>query len=585
MTVAWPHARVIGSIGRSVAPARLVEQPIAGVVVTPVQTSQTGELAVIHDGKTIQSIDLATATLRSTAACTATTCPIAVPDRDANGTCAAVAKGKAIACDTNTVTEVHDQTIAVYARKPVKQLAAIDFLDHWWVGSELAIATREGLVRASPDLGKQRVLPLHVTKLLAQFDKRQVVVTADRTVLVLDDDRTRAQLPWSDNIAIGSSRVLIDGRLYALPAGQIVKRPAPPASITLAAELRDLPAVTPSGGEIPSGVDGDVCGVAIAGTELYVATDRGFAAFDLAAHAWTWRISHPVNPMTAIVASPSIVVGTMVDGVIGFRDGTMAWRRTISAGQLTVSNDSVVFGTHVLSADDGHTIAEVPGPAIAIDGLVIGVEHDRLVARLTKGGMLPVWALAIRGEIETLAPTRDGVLVTMTDHDAYLIDRSGVATAIPGFADRATVAGNLIITAGKGGPIPPDPIVPPKLPPEVYHPTDLETAPAIATPWPDSVTSAPMPASTQLTFFDLAGGLRTRNDYAVADFQIGVRVGVTPVVGVVGRTVFEIDATTGTPLRRVEVPGDGRIIPFATVVDQKPTAGMIVGRPLRLLTF
>lgn len=596
--LSWPHARVIGSFGRSVAPAPLVEEPIRGrgPLVVAREVTQLGELALVADGVNVDAIDLATGTHTWRAPCPGTpvprgeriACDRVAYDRTGKqldeapvppAACSSpVADWEAVGCDANTVTIRHDHTVAVYARRPVKPLQAISFDAMWTVGGELAIATHDGLIRASMDLAKQRVLPLHVEALLAQLGTRQVVRTAERTVLVLDDDRVRAQLPAAEHVAIGTSRVWLDGRLYRLPEVAVVKRPAPAVALTLAAELRDLPVVTEPSGEIASGLDGEVRAVALAGTELYAASEAGLAAFDLVTRTWTWKLALP--GVRALAASPGVIVALAGTDAVGIIDGKEVWRRA-GTGQVSVSYDTVVVGSAVLAAD-GTPIGTVPGPAVALDGLVIGVEHDQLVARLSRGGLLPVWALRVRGEVAAIEATRDGALVTMTDHDAYLVDRLGAVTALPGFAEQVKVAGALVIATTRGGPIPPDPIVPPKLPPEVYHPTDLETAPAIATPWPPP---PPMPASTQLTFYGLDAGLRARNDYAVDHAELGVHGGGAPVVFSTGGMVFEIDASTGTPLRRVEAPGEGRIIPFATVVDQKSVAGMIVGRPLRLSVF
>jgi hypothetical protein len=98
--------------------------------------------------------------------------------------------------------------------------------------------------------------------------------------------------------------------------------------------------------------------------------------------------------------------------------------------------------------------------------------------------------------------------------------------------------------------------------------------------------------SWQLTLYELGGGLRARNDYAlpapVGPPALRGPPG-SPLVVVYGpgqREVCVLDPRTGDPLRRVALPDDappGAV--FGTVVDGSPVAGALLASPLRVVLF
>jgi hypothetical protein len=90
--------------------------------------------------------------------------------------------------------------------------------------------------------------------------------------------------------------------------------------------------------------------------------------------------------------------------------------------------------------------------------------------------------------------------------------------------------------------------------------------------------------------FELAGGVRARDDYALASpIAVGERRGPSPFVVVYGpkpRHVLVIDPAHGDPLRRLELPLDAPDdVAFSTIVDGRPVAGTILAAPLRVVTF
>ncbi len=197
--------------------------------------------------------------------------------------------------------------------------------------------------------------------------------------------------------------------------------------------------------------------------------------------------------------------------------------------------------------------------------------------------MLPAWSISIRGRVRALAAAGDGVLVALEDGDAY----SHRCTHREDNRDRRVrarwhIAGDLVIGETIGGPVPPNPLPVPPLVPEIYKPVDLEAAPAIATPWPKP---PPMTPSWQLAMFDLGGGVRARDDYALEPpVHVAPRRGAGPVVVVDhAHHLLAVDPLRGDPLRRIELPDLATA--FSTIVDGRPVIGTILAAPLRVVTF
>jgi hypothetical protein len=129
------------------------------------------------------------------------------------------------------------------------------------------------------------------------------------------------------------------------------------------------------------------------------------------------------------------------------------------------------------------------------------------------------------------------------------------------------------------------PIAPKVIPKPVPKYEVQEREPPIAVPW---TVPPPGPAAWQLTLYELAGGLRARNDYALASPIKPAARGPagSPLVVLYGpglREALVIDARRGDPVRRVHLAEDGRV--FSTVVDGKPVAGIVLPNPLRVVLF
>ena len=521
-------------------------------------------------------------------------------------------------CDGATVlaviAEPSGPSLVALARdtgKPVGRIAGVRGL---WPArghaDRIEVATSSGVVRVPRDLSPGDTLDLPpLGALLASRGDRRLVRATASTAVLLDARGVRAFVPLTETAAaLGDDAILASGpRLFALPAAwqRPLRLPQPTTGIALPAELRDLPAPSRiAGGIALDGVSAAVDARALDPVEpaVYVAAHGLVARFDLAARAWKWSRVDGCAPgeHASLAASRSIVACATPAGIRATtRDGAAAWQSDAGADRLDAAADVVVARAgdrvRVLDARDGHLLGTVASAyAAALDiadmALVITVEDNRVVARLPRAYMLPAWSLDVHGVVRALAASGDGVVVALEDGDAYRIDaRTAHAVALAGVGLAWRAEGDLVTGETAGGPVPPTPlpIPPPPLVPEKYKPVDLEAAPAIATPWPPP---PPMVASWQLVMFELAGGVRARDDYALASpIAVGERRGPSPFVVVYGprpRHVLVIDPEHGDPLRRLELPQDAPDdVAFSTIVDGWPVAGTILADPLRVVMF
>ncbi|CAN5204612.1 hypothetical protein BH11MYX1_BH11MYX1_49010 [soil metagenome] len=505
-----------------------------------------------------------------------------------------------------TIAGERGTSLLAIARETGAVLGRVDDVRGIWpargpLADTIEIATSTGVRRWDRALlvGESLELP-PLGALLASHGTRRLVRATPRTAVLLDAEGIRAYLPISETTAVlGDTVVFTGSRLVQLPPrwqGPLDLGVRGPLAVP--AELRDLPApvTAPPPIAAPFDLGTKLAGTAIVGATLYVATDAGVAELDAATLAWGWHVAEP-GARALVADATTIAFATERDVVILDRAGATRRRiavravtlevagslliaRTTNATELYDAATGVLLGR--LGSDDGAPVRAAP---LVHDGmeLVVAYEHHRIVARLPRVRMLPVWSVDVAGVVATLERSGDGVLVGLEDGDAYRLDgRSGAATPIPGLGLAWRATGDAITGEAPGGPIPPAVIVAPAAKPEVYVPTDLEAAPAIATPWPPP---PPLPASWELTVYDQAGGVRTRNDYAFSGVA-GLRVGAAPFVYTAGQEALVIDSARGDPLRRVRFSGETAIgRAFSTIVDGRAIVGMILAGPLRLVVF
>ena len=509
-------------------------------------------------------------------------------------------------------------------------------------------------VAALPDpvaVGAPIDLPV-LGELLASRGELRLVRATPLTAVLLDRRGVRAYLPLAAMAAaLGETSVIATSwtgspgetlRRVALPPrwNRRLRLPAMRGGVALDAELRDLPPELPlavAGGiaQPDTGMYG-VAGHAIDpsdGAALYaIAVDRSgeraaVARADLLARTWRWQRVDGCGPGTpaAIAVARDVVVcgsrGARATVRATSRDGAARWEWTggsldtlIAGGDVVVihdggritlldARDGQVRG-HVAS-DDGAAvraaIVELADPGGPGDGsratLVVTAERGRVVGRLGSSGFLPVWSIEVAGVVRVLAPSGAGVLVVLEDGDAYRIEaRTGAIVALPGLGLRWRAAGDLVTGDTLGGPIPaPAPPLPkPTIAVMLRRPLQILRG-EIDTPAPMSTPIPPPPPlgdSWQLTVYELTGGLRARNDYALsAPVAAPAARGPagSPLVVAHGpglRDVVVIDPRQGDPVRRVRLPDDappGAV--FGTVVDGSPVAGTLLASPLRVVLF
>jgi hypothetical protein len=296
------------------------------------------------------------------------------------------------------------------------------------------------------------------------------------------------------------------------------------------------------------------------------------------------------------------------------RGGSIIWEwRGQTIDGIVAGGDVVAVleadRAHLLAAGDGHVLGELVSddggaPRLAIvdiEGMtmVISAERGRVVARLADVQLVPAWSLEVAGVVKAITASADGVLVELEDGDAYRVDaRTGTPTALPGLGLGWRAPGDLVTGEAAGGPIPPEPLPEPPKPKQLPAKRVLakqapaakdsdEKPPPIATPWPPPPAMAD---SWQYTLYELSGGLRARNDYALAPPVAPAAArgpGDSPLVVAYGprlRELIVIDPRRGDPLRRVRLPDEASPV-FSTMIDGKPVAGVVLAKPLRLVLF
>jgi hypothetical protein len=558
------------------------------------------------------------------------------------GTVAAIDACKPDVVDVTIASDAGTSVLAL-ARDTGKVVGRVDGVHGFWPArvdpARLEIATSSGVTRYAPDLGANQPLALPgLGELLARRGERRLVRATPLTAVLLDRTGVRAFVPLGERGAVlGDDAILAaswlgapgqTARLVAIPPRwqrplRITQKHPP---LAIPAELRDVPQPIPLDTGAAIALDAARFGVgaialdplepAVYATTLEHAADAtghaGVARFDAATKTWRWHRGDAcgTGAPIALAASRMVVAcaaratNTASVRATG-RDGGALWEWPAgNVDTIAAAADIVIAGDAdrlvVLDAATGQPLgmlassdgAAVRAAALDLSGMAMLVtyEQGRVVARLPRVAMLPAWSIAVDGVVRDIQAAGDGVVVALEDGDAFRIDaRTGVPVALAGLDLAWRGAPDVVTGEAPGGPIP-GRIVEPKLPPEVYHKIDLALAPAIATPWPPPPA---MPASWELTLYELSGALRVRNDYPlVPPITPAARAWGAPFVvasGPLGHDLLVIDNTTGDPVRRVALPDDAgsgaNVAAFATIVDGHPVVGTILAGPLRAVVF
>ena len=560
------------------------------------------------------------------------------------------------ACEGETILLESGSSLASLDRATGKIVGRVDGVRAFWpardaadrieVSTEAGVASWPGTLVGPP---VATALP-PLGELLAKRGDLWLVRATPLTAVVLDKAGVRAYLPFASEGAVLGDAAIIAARWNGSQAETVRRIGLPPRytralrlpsrgpGVMVPAELRDLPDAKPldlaAAIAKPDTGKHTVDAVTVDPTEpavLYTVplekqpdetSGAGIAAIDLHARAWTWQRSDGCGPGTPIAIA--VARDVVVCGAHGNRPGTATVRATSRDGAakwewqgdsldaVQAGGDAVIVHAadraYVLDAatgrvrawlasDDGSTMRVT---AVVADGktLVVTYERDRLVGRVLELNMLPLWSLAVDGVVRAISPSQDGVLVELEDGDALRIDAlTGAATAMPGLGLTWRTSGELVTGAVTGGPIPaPLPVDPRKPPLRVLSPLygrpqapkDPE-APPMSVP---IVPPAPLGYSWQLTLYELTGGLRARNDYAIewpVILPLARGPAGSPLCAAHGRGLREVlvlDPRTGDPLRRVVLPDDAPPgVVFATIVDGTPVAGTVLASPLRIVLF
>lgn len=543
-------------------------------------------------------------------------------------------------------------SLVALARETGESTGAIDGVRGYWPardGSDrIEVSARGAVARYARDLAgapEHVALPVLEELIAKRGDLRLVRATA-HTAALLDARGVRAFLPLAQRGAVLGDTALVAASWLGSP-GETVQRVAYPPrydralrvsgakpSVAVTAELRDLPHPTridASAAIAKPGVGAaavshlalDPVEPAVFALAVDVAGDgtttSTLARFDLAAKTWSWTRGGACGAGAAVglAVTRDLVVCAARDGANGTvaalaRDGAPRWQwRDGNVDAVRAAGDAVlVFDADrvsVLDASDGHLLgtfdsddgAAMRATVLDIAGmtLVVTAEHNRVMARLPRVRMVPAWTLAVGGVVSEISAAGDGVLVALEDGDAYHVDgRTGTAVAVAGLNLTWRGEPDLIAGEAAGGPIPPAsmPAAEPTPAPEKKKKAsrkkteqrDPDGPPRLPQTWP---TPTDLPASWQLTLYDVDGALRTRNDYALARpitpgraRRAGAPLVVQSGPGLV--SVLVIDPVRGDPLRRIEL-SEPSSTTFSTVVDGKPVTGAMLANPLRAVLF
>lgn len=528
--------------------------------------------------------------------------------------------------------------VALVRGKPAGRIDGV--LGRWpaRTGAGLEVATARGVARYDRTLATGAPLALPpLGELIAARGDRRLVRATPLTAALLDRDGVRAYVAFAAIDGVLGDRALLATswtgspgetvHRFALPARvhRTLRLPARHPGVALDAELRDLPPLRPlalaGAATLADTATRGVAGYAIDpadGAALYaIALDRDHAAVaraDLAGKRWLWQRTDGCatgQPLALAVARDVVVCATRGTPSIvraTSRDGAPRWQHVATGvDAIAAAGDAVVLydadRLTVLDAGDGHVLARLASDdtaamraaLVATPGatLLFTAEHGRVVARLARG-LWPLWSVEVAGAVRALSASGDGVLVALEDGDAYRLDAQGAITALPGLGLAWYADGDVVAGTTRGGPIP-GPTPPPAAPtaaqifrrPLQILKVEIQTPPPMSTPIPPP---PPLGDSWQLALFELTGGVRARNDYALpapvsAPAPRGP-AGSPLVIAYAAGEAIVLDPRTGDPLRRVQLPDDaapGAV--FGTIVDGSPVAGALLGAPLRVVPF
>ena len=352
---------------------------------------------------------------------------------------------------------------------------------------------------------------------------------------------------------------------------------------------------------------------------------RRSRAFDLATRAWRGSAptaAAPGTPVALAVAREVVVCAARGDARRdGARDeprrraalGLARRQRSTTcspAGDVVLVRDArsaascSTRATATCSATSRATTARAMRAAVARrrrhDDARRDRERGRVVARLARVGMVPAWSLAVAGVVRAIAPS-----ARRRARRARGRRRATGSTRAPASRPRCPASawrGGRPATSSParppGGPIPPSPMpacrrrprpAAEAAPPAGDRRRRTTVPPPMSTPWPPP---PPIGDSWQLTRstsspagYARATTTRSRAPIAPARPRARRAARSSSRTAPACARCSCIDPRTGDPLRRVAPARRRAPDVFATIVDGKPVAGVVLAQPLRVVLF
>ena len=517
------------------------------------------------------------------------------------------------ACEgTTAIASLADHQLVAFSRDKGSVTGRVAGVRGFWSsGARLGVASAAGVASYARDLTGWIPTQLPVLgELVAKRGARRLVRATPHTAVILDGMRPVAYVPFAALGGVLGDRAIVAGTWTGSAAETLHRFALPPLwtrhlrvtatpGVAVPAELRDLPAAVAPTGATETSLPAALA-LALDPDEpsaLYAAVSGTLARADLAG-AWRWERAEgcPPEPIALAISRTRVACASRAQLRASDKAGAPAWTAALVVDALEAAGELVLVRAAdravVLDARDGHRLGELASDdgapvraAVIARGdatWLVAAERGRLVARLPRAGMLPVWSLAVAGTVASIQPSGEGVLVALDDGDAYRIELATTRViALPGLGLAWQASGELVLGETVGGPLP-APLPPPAPAPKRVGPPPKPDPEAP----PMSVPIVPPPSlgdSHQLALFELHGGLRARNDYAIAG-AIGPRVAGAPLVFASGREALVLEPRRGDPVAHVLLPDRASLV-FSTVVNGKPVAGALLADPLGFVLF
>jgi outer membrane protein assembly factor BamB len=372
--------------------------------------------------------------------------------------------------------------VLVLSRRTGRELTRISGVHGHWLEPDgsISIAGADGLRRWNAELTRSRLLTAAVLGNKLTAWRGQLIVRAGQGLALVDSrgqvhllaasadsaalgDRALLTSVWSRSRAHAVVRAAIGEGVLGVPVPAFWQRDPrpvlPPADLISVSDPVAISAVRPLA-MAGVGEPGLTVG---AGASVVTAlrSDSGSAVVRLSLDGKVlWSVPQGCGDDTpttlAVSADLVLCAGAAASGrgpVVAreLTTGELRWQRDLIVDRLEVLGQVVlVLGADrasLLQAWDGAEIARyssddgatVRAALIEVGGAVLLVQREgnAVVARWPLAGMIPVWSVAVDGQVQQVHADHQGVLVVLAGGEAYAIaGRDGAPTALIGEAQR-----------------------------------------------------------------------------------------------------------------------------------------------------